>query len=64
MRAILSLAEALGMSTTAEGIETFALADTLSGLGCTRGQGYLYAQPMTADDAFNFAQKSLGSQPD
>ena len=59
VRAILSLAEALGMATTAEGIETSALADTLSGLGCTTGQGYLYAQPMGSDDAFNFAQASL-----
>ena len=40
-----------------------ALADTLSGLGCKTGQGYLYAQPMTADEAFNFAQNSLGPTP-
>jgi EAL domain-containing protein (putative c-di-GMP-specific phosphodiesterase class I) len=60
VRAILSLAEALGMSTTAEGIETPALADTLSGLGCTTGQGFLYAQPMTADEALSFALTSLG----
>ena len=60
VRAILSLAEALGMATTAEGIETPALADTLSGLGCTTGQGYLYAEPMSADAALSFAIKSLG----
>ena len=63
VRAILSLAQALGMATTAEGIETPALADTLSGLGCTTGQGYLYAQPMTADEAFIFAQNALASIP-
>ena len=60
VRAILSLAEALGMATTAEGIETPALADTLSGLGCTTGQGYLYSEPLSADAAFNFVQTSLG----
>jgi EAL domain-containing protein (putative c-di-GMP-specific phosphodiesterase class I) len=60
VRAILSLAEALGMATTAEGIETPQLAETLAGLGCTTGQGYLYAEPMSADEAFSFAQKSLG----
>lgn len=60
VRAILSLAEALGMATTAEGIETPELADTLSGLGCSTGQGFLYAAPMTADEAFNFAVASLG----
>jgi diguanylate cyclase (GGDEF)-like protein len=59
VRAILSLAEALGMATTAEGIETPTLADTLSGLGCTTGQGYLYAKPMTSDEAFSFALASL-----
>ena len=60
VRAILSLAAALGMATTAEGIETPELADTLSGLGCTTGQGYLYAEPMGADAALNFARQSLG----
>ena len=60
VRAILSLAAALGMATTAEGIETPALADTLAGLGCTTGQGYLYAEPLTAADAFSFAVASLG----
>jgi diguanylate cyclase (GGDEF)-like protein len=60
VRAILSLAEALGMSTTAEGIETPELADTLSGLGCVTGQGYLYAEPMTADEAFSFVMASQG----
>jgi diguanylate cyclase (GGDEF)-like protein len=60
VRAILSLAEALGMATTAEGIETPALAETLAGLGCTTGQGYLYSEPLNGDEAFNFAIASLG----
>jgi diguanylate cyclase (GGDEF)-like protein len=59
VRAILSLAEALGMATTAEGVETPQLAETLAGLGCTTGQGFLYAEPMGADAALSFAQKSL-----
>ena len=46
VRAILSLAQALGMETTAEGIETNELAQTLAALGCTYGQGYLYARPL------------------
>ena len=60
VRAILSLAEALGMATTAEGIETPELADTLSGLGCMTGQGFIYAEPLTADEALSFALTSLG----
>ncbi|RHW17917.1 bifunctional diguanylate cyclase/phosphodiesterase [Sphingomonas gilva] len=52
VRAILSLAQALGKATTAEGIETNALAQTLGALGCTYGQGYLYAQPLEAEQAY------------
>ena len=54
VRAILSLAHALGMQTTAEGIETNELAQTLAALGCTYGQGYFYAKPLPADQAYAF----------
>jgi diguanylate cyclase (GGDEF)-like protein len=46
VRAVLSLAEALGMTTTAEGIETVELATTLATLGCAHGQGYYFAKPL------------------
>jgi diguanylate cyclase (GGDEF)-like protein len=46
VRAVLSLADALGMSTTAEGIETVELATTLAALGCSSGQGYYFAKPL------------------
>ncbi|UZK67879.1 putative bifunctional diguanylate cyclase/phosphodiesterase [Sphingomonas sp. M1-B02] len=52
VRAILSLAQALGMQTTAEGIETNELAQTLAALGCSYGQGYLYARPLAEADAY------------
>lgn len=54
VRAILSLAGALGMRTVAEGIETAEVGHALAELGCDRGQGYHYARPMSADDAFAF----------
>jgi diguanylate cyclase (GGDEF)-like protein len=54
VRAILSLAQALGMDTTAEGIETNELGQTLAALGCTFGQGYVYARPLEADAAYDF----------
>ena len=57
--AIQSLAQALGMTTTAEGIETAEQAALLSQIGCTVGQGYYYARPLSADDALAFARKSL-----
>ena len=54
VRAILSLAEALGMSTTAEGIETVELATTLATLGCSSGQGFYFAKPLEAEAALEF----------
>ena len=53
VRAILSLAQALGMRTTAEGIETNELAQTLAALGCTYGQGYLYSRALDCADAYS-----------
>ncbi|MCG7347420.1 putative bifunctional diguanylate cyclase/phosphodiesterase [Sphingomonas sp. ACRSK] len=52
VRAVLSLAQTLGMRTTAEGIETEALEQTLGALGCDYGQGYLYARPVDAERAY------------
>jgi diguanylate cyclase (GGDEF)-like protein len=54
VRAVLSLAEALGMSTTAEGIETVELATTLATLGCASGQGFYFARPLKADAALEY----------
>ncbi len=58
VRTVLSLAEALGMQTTAEGIETLEVSAVLKELGCSFGQGYYYARPLTPEDAFQFAVKS------
>ena len=54
VRAVLSLAEALGMSTTAEGIETVELATTLATLGCASGQGFYFAKPLEASAALEY----------
>jgi diguanylate cyclase (GGDEF)-like protein len=54
VRAVLSLADALGMSTTAEGIETVELATTLATLGCSSGQGYYFAKPLEAEAALEY----------
>lgn len=54
VRAVLSLADALGMKTTAEGIESVELATTLAMLGCSSGQGYYFAKPLEADAAFEY----------
>ena len=54
VRAVLSLADALGMSTTAEGIESVELATTLAALGCSSGQGFYFAKPLEASAALDY----------
>lgn len=54
VRAILSLAQALGMATVAEGIETIEVGQTLAALGCNFGQGYAYSRPLAADAAYQY----------
>jgi diguanylate cyclase (GGDEF)-like protein len=46
VRAVQSLAVALGLQTTAEGVETARQSHVLQDIGCHVGQGYLYARPM------------------
>ncbi len=59
VRTIQSLAEVLGMRTTAEGVETADQARLLSALGCDFGQGYLFARPMDARAAIAYWRQSL-----
>lgn len=47
---ILTLAEQLGLHAVAEGIETEEQRAWLAERACTRGQGYLVAPPLAADD--------------
>ena len=49
---ITKLAEALGMATTAEGVETRDQLDLLRRLGCQEAQGYLICEPVPGE---NFA---------
>ena len=51
VRAIIALAAALGLETTAEGVDDPAQAEQLRQMGCTYGQGYLWGRPMEAADA-------------
>jgi EAL domain-containing protein (putative c-di-GMP-specific phosphodiesterase class I) len=54
-RAILSLAAALGLDTVAEGIEVEAQRETLLGLGCRTGQGFVFGKPMPIEEVFEAA---------
>jgi len=50
VRAITELAQALGIETTAEGVEETAQLMELRSHGCSSVQGFLFAEPMTAAD--------------
>jgi len=54
-RAIMSLAEALGLDTVAEGIEVDAQRDTLLALGCRTGQGYSFGKAMPINEVLQAA---------
>ncbi len=48
VRAIVTLANALGMTTTAEGVETASQVSKLRDTGCLQIQGFVYSQPCRA----------------
>ncbi|GLY02571.1 MULTISPECIES: bifunctional diguanylate cyclase/phosphodiesterase [Actinoplanes] len=50
VRTIVDLARSMGLVTVAEGVETPVQADLLRVLGCTRGQGYYFARPVSGPD--------------
>ncbi len=49
-QAMLAMAQSLGLSTIAEGVETEAQHDFLLHAGCIEGQGYLYAYPLVPSE--------------
>jgi PAS domain S-box-containing protein len=51
IEATIRVAQTLGMSTVAEGIETDGQAALLTGLQCGRGQGYLFSKPLEPGEA-------------
>ncbi|HEX7781821.1 MAG TPA: EAL domain-containing protein [Sphingobium sp.] len=51
VRAVVALADSLGMATTAEGVETEAEVEMVNRLGCTKIQGFYFGRPMPAEEA-------------
>lgn len=58
--AIIAMAHSLGLSVTAEGVETSHQLDFLRQKNCNLGQGYLFSKPLSAD---NFAGLLLEQDP-
>ena len=50
IRAVTGLGASLGISTTAEGVETRAQLDGLRAEGCTKAQGFLFSRPRPSAD--------------
>jgi EAL domain-containing protein (putative c-di-GMP-specific phosphodiesterase class I) len=66
VKAIVSLGHALGLKTTAEGIQSEDTVGRLLKLGCDTGQGYLFGQPQPASvvtEALRKAPRERTSAP-
>jgi diguanylate cyclase (GGDEF)-like protein len=50
VKAVVEMARSLGITVTAEGIETQAQQTWMQHLGCDSAQGYLFARPMPPED--------------
>ncbi len=50
VRAVVGLGSSLGITTTAEGVETQEQLTSLSSEGCTEFQGFLFSEPRPADE--------------
>ena len=56
IRAIAALGQSLGMTTTAEGVETEEQLDRVTSAGCTDIQGYLISKPLPLEGVSPFLQ--------
>jgi diguanylate cyclase (GGDEF)-like protein len=59
IRAVTGLGNALGITTTAEGVETQAQLEQIKSEGCTEAQGYLFSEPRTAAELERFLEQPL-----
>jgi len=60
VRAVTAMARGLGMTTTAEGVETTEQLEMIRAEGCTEMQGFLFSQPLPAGEV----AKLLAGQTD
>jgi diguanylate cyclase (GGDEF)-like protein len=58
VQAIINLGSNIGVSTTAEGVETEEQLASILERGCTQVQGYLFSRPLTPEDARLFLARN------
>ena len=65
VRAVAALANGMGMTTTAEGVETSEQRDRIASEGCTEMQGFLFSRPLPAPEIerLYLAGASSGRRP-
>jgi EAL domain-containing protein (putative c-di-GMP-specific phosphodiesterase class I) len=64
VRAIIQMAQSMGLKTIAEGVETEEILQLLRGLHCDEAQGYHFARPLPAADFVIHVTQKLGQSND
>jgi EAL domain-containing protein (putative c-di-GMP-specific phosphodiesterase class I) len=59
MQAIISLSHNLGLRVVAEGVETDEQLAQLQAMDCEFGQGFLFAMPMSPDEAMALLRRGV-----
>ena len=60
VRVTIALAHSMGLQVVAEGTETEVQVSELKALGCEMAQGFLYARPVSAEQAFELLCRDYG----
>ena len=58
----MAMAQKLGLTTVAEGVETAAELELMRDIGCDNVQGYLIARPMPTDDLIRWLAQSANAR--
>ncbi|WP_448564776.1 putative bifunctional diguanylate cyclase/phosphodiesterase [Thalassotalea ganghwensis] len=61
IKAVLSMSDALGLTSIAEGIETESQEQFLRFNKCQFGQGYLFAKPINEEDTISLLKQRIGN---
>lgn len=61
IKSTIDLAHSLGMTVTAEGVESADVLAMLSGMGADSAQGYFISRPVRPDDAIEFLKSFVGN---